>query len=548
VNARASLLSVPTTSSALRARAARWWWRLLLCAVLLWQALSLNGNARETVAPYYPRDFDQVQYLTESYTGYELLHAQGLLPLLQQPRAQGMLLQLEASLLFQLTGPSRLTALDLNLCLLLVYIAATAWALRSTLGTPAALASIGLIASATTTLRVGGAFDFRLDFAGMCLWGTLLALLLVVPVWRTRRVLLSVGLCAVASMLVLTRLISLVYVMLLLGGLLALHRKRLLIVPLASALVAAGVFVAANWLLISNYYIVGHVTGAEKSLRALEAGVTDVLSSLTFYLRSLVRDHTGTTFLELSALVIAAGVASVLAERRPVTPGQRRRWPWTASVLVLAVLGPYLALTLDESKSTVVGDVFVPPLVLAVVWALGGRGRTSGRVRHAASLAIGAAVLVIGIRSQWNQLQHSTYELSRSDLAAASALMQDAGDYVRTTRSGAAVWATNARVDFTPPLVTRLYYYEQHGVWLSLRSSLGDGGIETALTPDDVLQEAATSDVLVLMHPGGSPYPYDQSLERMTPDLYALADSEYTLLRQYHVVGQDVSLYVRRTS
>jgi hypothetical protein len=71
-------------------------------------------------ALFYPRLTDQVQYLTESYTGYEQLREHGLLNLLQQPCAHGIPLQIEVALLFLVSVAGRLPAVDLHVLLFLV--------------------------------------------------------------------------------------------------------------------------------------------------------------------------------------------------------------------------------------------------------------------------------------------------------------------------------------------------------------------------------------------------------------------------------------------
>jgi hypothetical protein len=79
------------------------------------------GARRHT--PVYPRWNDQIQYLTESYTGYESARSRGfvagLLNALTNPSAQGTLHDFLAIIAFAIAGPSRSAALSLNMLALI---------------------------------------------------------------------------------------------------------------------------------------------------------------------------------------------------------------------------------------------------------------------------------------------------------------------------------------------------------------------------------------------------------------------------------------------
>jgi hypothetical protein len=158
-------------------------------------------------------------------------------------------------------------------------------------------------------------------------------------------------------------------------------------------------------------------------------------------------------------------------------------------------------------------------------------------------LLVASGILLWGLRAQVRAVQPS--EFNRDDLATASVLMQDLGEYVQANRSGQAMVAIDGHLDYTPPLVARLYYYEQHRVWLDLVGDLGVGAIQTVMPEAEVLRQAAASDVLVLTRGGSWFYPYDLSIERAKPALFALADQQFALLRQYHIYDRDVFVYVR---
>jgi hypothetical protein len=550
-------------------------WYVILTAILIFEAIVLHSAAREAVAPFYPTYLDQVQYLTESYTGYDILSSHGLVAglwgVLQEPRAQGMLTQFEAAILFLWTGPQRLTALDLNIASMLIYLGVTTELVRRAWGVGPALATAGLIAAArTSTMRAGGVFDFRLDFAAMCLWGILVGLVVLGPMQFRRERTFTLAVTLVATGLVLTRIIAATYVAALLGGLVLLicivrsnsgtvrfrysARRGLSIAMTVS--VAAGIwFIVQNWTLVKGYYLIGHVLNDEKHVRAAEVGTTNLLSSVAFYPISLLRDHAGLPFLGRAGVLLAAALAAPVGTWRNLPRAARAHvgvLRWIVCALLFAFLAPYVALTLDEAKSPVVGGVLLPPSVLAVAFILGSSSKglcgPLPSVRKARLFALCGLVLLVGLRSQWGDIRRTVYDAEwQSDLATASQFMDDVGDYVRDTDGGHAVWAMDAHFDFTPSLVTRVYYFEQHGIWLDVPSVLGDGPIDTTLSEDEIMWQAASSSVLILTS-GGAPltYPYDLSVERAKPALFELAEQRFTLLGHYRIDRRDVFAYVRR--
>src|SRR5688572_11649450 len=131
-------------------------------------------GARRHIA-VYPRWHDQVQYLSESYTGYEFVRSRGvlagLLNALTNSSAQGTLHDFFAIVVFLFAGPSRSAALSVNLLALIAWQIAIYLAVsRSTGSRPLALASMMLPLGLTGPWEniPGSAYDFRLDHMAMC--------------------------------------------------------------------------------------------------------------------------------------------------------------------------------------------------------------------------------------------------------------------------------------------------------------------------------------------------------------------------------------------
>src|SRR5262249_36123381 len=147
---------------------------------------------------------------------------QGLLPGLwyglNMLLPQGVMIQVQGSLLFLLLGPSRLSALTLNF----IYFALLQCVLAATLRWLSgrwslALLGVGLLLSAKTPFFwAGGLMDFRIDFISFCLFGIFMCVVLRSRMFVSRRWSLVVGL--VGANMALFRFLTLAY----LGGILGL--------------------------------------------------------------------------------------------------------------------------------------------------------------------------------------------------------------------------------------------------------------------------------------------------------------------------------------
>lgn len=556
--------------SASRAVAGLSWWTVVLAAVLVYEAASFHTLARDNVAALYPINEDQTQYLTESYQAYDALAQRGLggvLDVLRQRRAQGTLVQDFTGFVFLFTGPNRLTAIDVNIAVFLVYLTATAVAAKQLGGTPTALASVGLLTAESTILsNMGGVFDFRLDFAAMCLWGTFLTLaVLAMPGRGASGRGLLIAMSVLAPLLVLTRIITLAYLFCLLGGLTvlsALLRRRTsetvaayraLLLVLCVCVAVAAVYAALNWDTLTAYYIGGHITSDEKRIRAVEVGISDLTDSVLFYLKSLVNEHMGTTFIRLGWLAVFASAAVVLGcgglrGLRSTLATKIAPAAWVLSALVLGFVGPYVALTADEAKSPVVGDVLLPPVLLSMVVGFAFVSRlafTTQRWAESTLLVVSVAVFVLGLASQLREYSRTLYATHHDDIASASQMMEDIGDYMLGVKGGQAVWTVDGHLDYTDPRVAETYLYEKRHVWLSVNCLVGLGPIQSTLTEGEVLSAARASDVVIITRGGQWIYPYDQSIEAAKPALSALAAHEFSLLREYRVYDRIVDVYVR---
>jgi hypothetical protein len=410
--------------------------RLLFILIALEALVFYNFYSRE-VAWYPPQNFDQTAYLFEAYDLDQGVFLKGLGVLLSALRSRenpsGLLLPIEGAFSGLLIGGTRLPqllVLFIAFSALQVFAFAAAqkvWGRRSY-----GYLVLGLILCQTTAwFFAGGLFDFRMDFVAYCLYGIWTCAVVRSELFLDRR--WGIGSGLIGAFLVLHRFITIIYLLgvcagFALAALIVRHffrgdsdlpdrlNRRLFNLALATVIliVIAGPVIVANWGAIHDYYVLGHLTGQEKYVRAAESGVHDLAGSLLFYPKSILKDHLGRTFFRASLLAIATGViARLLGQGRNVkAPGASsgaETYLLRIIFLLGAILGPVIVLTSDIAKSPVVGGIVGVPVALLVVALSAQDPRTleSPFLRNLIA-ACGIVIFVFGLSTQ---LKHACRHL-----------------------------------------------------------------------------------------------------------------------------------------
>ncbi len=547
-------------------------WRDILgwaavAALLLLQYGLFRQYAQREVVWAYPFNYDQIVFLGQSYDTYEQILNRGAYDGLKYGfylrTPNGALLHLQAALLFLLLGAGRLSALTLNFLYFALLQAALAGTLRwLTRRWSVALLGVGLLLAALTPFSyTGGVMDFRIDFIAFCLFGIFACAVLRSRVLLSRRWSLAVGLAA--AWLVLNRTLTLVY----LTGMAALlavfflgqfwrgrdpraryaAARRLGGLAVAGAVLAA-VVVPVLWdrrAQLTAYYIVGHVTGVEKFIRAQKDG-----NPYLFYPESLLSDHAGPTFLKLAGLALLVG--AVARALRAVRPGGPRRLEMAPAFafLAAALAVPLAALTVDMHRSPCTGNVLlvgVLGLVLAGLVRLAGLHREGrGRPLLEGALAVLAAVAVAcGAGTQMNNYgNHGRLTRARYDVEQILALHDRIYRRCRDCCWAAPVISSTFNFDYTQHETHRVLAYERHGTWLRTGQTLGGNIFD--LTDQQITDGARASDFLLLVSTTTpSTYPGDKRLQAALPELGAFCEAHMERLGTFNIEGNDVTLYAR---
>ena len=337
-------------------------------------------------APYFPRHFDQLASYKVVYKGWELVHSQGFVTGMVKTAASspatGKAVPILATLSSLVFGKHRFAGILVNFAFFLAGQLMVFLFLQRRAGWPLALVGWGLfLAAGTHYYWQGGLDDLRHDYAAMVVFGgSVLALSLLVDK-PSRRSMLLLGLMAAVA--VVTRAILSVYLLgtlmillVLFGGARILDRenetakRRFHFIGLATGLstLIFVLYIWSHWTKLHNYYVVGHLVGPEKKIRAAEHGLFSIIDHLMFYPLSIYRDHLGPYVIMGLGILLLVFVGLVLwafATRRPIHWTLRPIQTWlTILVCVSAVVSVVVILTVNIHKSPVVGGVTTIPLIL----------------------------------------------------------------------------------------------------------------------------------------------------------------------------------------
>jgi hypothetical protein len=548
--------------------------RVLILLIALEAVLFCNFFYRE-IAWYPPQNADQAVFLSTAYRIEEGVFSRGIGELWKalwvKDNHSGLLLPIEGAVSGLVIGGTRLP----QLCLLflafgVLQIVTFATARRAWNSRAYGYMVLGLVLCQTTAwLWAGGLFDFRLDFAAYCLYGIWACAVIRSAFFLDRRWAMICGL--LGAFLVLHRFLSVVY---LLGvsagfavaciaiGLVARNadlserlKQRCYNLALSTGvmLVIAGPFLFINRKAINNYYVVGHATGQEKYIRASEVGVNNLGDHLLYYPNSILTDHLGTAFTWGFALAIISGLIALLLDRSISnsrrTTGRDETILLQIIFLLGAVLGPIVVLTIDISKSPVVGGIVgVPAALLGAALTAAIAANSHAPKSSRGHKLIGTCSLVIFGLGLLNGFQHVSRHLTQDTESDDLARSQDLDKWFTGYASkhdwlSPAISADVISGWFSPQTITASGYEQTHHLF-EFRGMIGRGIMGTGR--DEAMSLAAKSDLLILTTlPKTGVYPFYQSVARYWNDLKAWADKNMILVLTFPFNSFVATIYAR---
>jgi hypothetical protein len=551
-------------------------YKWFLLASVLFQWLLFRSYVLREIAWAYPIGWDQTKFLRLSYTAYESLLnneiPQGIslwIASVAQNNPNGIMLPIQASLMFLFFGASRLTALSLNFIYYIVWQCFIIIAVRYITGQwRAAMIAGGLsLTIGTVFVKHGGAMDFRLDFAAFCLFGVFVSVVIASDIFLNKNWSILAG--AVGGLLIPSRYFTAAYLL----GIYALtllfclvmftksatdsERKstyglRLKNLFLSGVIITgiSGPFLWVNRAVIYRYYF------ASEAAHSVWA-VADPL----YYPRSVLFSHLGKGFIVVSILLLLTSLLTSLSTVWKNAGTQNHyKFDLDLSASVAFVLAcfivPFSLLSRNPAKQPAAASIMVPPiywLVMLAILFLLKRANFSRRYR-APSLLLWVMVIIslgYGFYHQLNAYsRHTALSLRRHDVLQILEMYDDIGAYSekmgwqkpRISVDSVRDYLASGR-NLTP------LYYERHGVLLKVQGKLGQALSHP--NAQQALQLLRNSDFVILTYtnqPGlepFAPYPFIAAFEEIRPAVNEFVQREFGVLGSYQFYDRDVDVYVR---
>ena len=545
---------------------------VLLITLFAVEASIFYAHVARDIAPFYPSNFDQLSYYLATYDLISAFHARGpsvfVGELLQPTSATGTTFVLQGALLSLIGGENRTAILSINLVYLLALQFVFFVVIRTRTGrTDLAWIAMALLLSLSTLFNgAGGIYDYRIDFSAFCLYGIWICLI----IWsrsflRTRRTLLV---AAVGILLVYSRFFTIIYVGGVLGTLLAINTygiwrnpspyrtavaaRRVRNILLSSTIIAVicGVRLFLSRAAIYDYYVVGHVLGEEKFIRAHELGIYTVAGHLFYYPKSILENHVG-----LLTLLMAGALAGWSLWSDRVTTSELftrpRRYRQEFITLGLAILIPVAFLTINVSKSPVVGGIVAVPILLAMVLFGAAVWPRAGRLELAPPWArmLPALVMAIALTAFVSKGLSSKHLPARADLERITLLAKTIASYAADNNLTRLTMSSDRVVDYQNAGTAKLFSIEVLHRNLDIDPRFGHGVYGIFATPrEDALRLFADSDVIVLtdaITDRSQPYPMNTKIKEYWDELWEWTNQNRVLLFSTEILGIPYRVFVR---
>jgi hypothetical protein len=301
---------------------------------------------------------------------------------------------------------------------------------------------------------------------------------------------------------------------------------------------------------IYDYYVVGHVLGGEKFIRAHELGIYTVAGHLFYYPKSILENHVGRlTFLMAGAL---AGW-SLWSDRVTISEllTRSRQFRREFITLGLAILIPVAILTINVSKSAVVGGIVAVPILLAMVLFGAAVWPCGGRLELAPPWArmLPALVMAIALTAFVSKALSSRHLPPRADLERITLLNKAIAVYAKDNDLSQLTMSTDRVVDYINGGTPKLFSIELLHRNLGIDPRFGHGAYGIfATSREDALRLFADSDVIVLtdaVTDRSYPYPMNTKIKEYWDELWEWTNQNRVLLFSTEILGIPYRVFVR---
>lgn len=355
-----------------------WYHFIILSVVFFIEYLLFKSYAYREVIGKVPRNMDQIMFMQCSYELYDALIHRNMSSFLHliNVRIQTSGIPLIGALHLYLFGNSYFSFLLMNFFAFITAQITGSFAIyKITNKWTYVWMWTGLFASLKSPFYwAGDLLDFRADFIAFCLYTCWISIYLVFLESSENK---YFKLSAVfAGMLIFCRMLSILYI----GGALILfemanifirHKKSIKRVIKEYCAYVGIMFVCGGWLTgiciqkFLSYYFLLHAATNDSAIRRMEQGVYTLWDNISFYPKSLIKDHLGGSICIF--IVFCCVVASIGFLTGKMNIAIDKKILEILIFTTICILFPIMVLTADESKSSVVVNIVSGSIILAVV-------------------------------------------------------------------------------------------------------------------------------------------------------------------------------------
>jgi hypothetical protein len=531
---------------------------LLILCFILFEGGIFAYTATTYITPFYPRFFDQIQYLRESYLAYQEMQLNGLWSAiygsLSNQVAQGVWHDFAALLSMSVFGPHRISALLVNfIWLIFLQLALFFVTLSATRNNSVAWLSflMPLLIQGIWRPDVGGAlYDFRLDHLAMCMMGLTIISCLKTEGFTNRKWSIIFGL--LVSLTITGRFLTSVYfglIYALLFGVLLFNSDRKtrvgnLVLSAFAAIPLVAIFFTHNWERIYNYYLVNHMVGTEKIARA-----SGLNSFETFQYISINGLYTfqGPIFFILFILIL---LVYFFSDRRSKQTELKEiffspLFSWWRIVGFIFFISPMIVLSFESEAQNAVLSILTPGIVifllsLIIPFYLGMKSKSGTGTK--------TLLLLMTVFSLFNftytNLKFSEFKEFASNANKVNQIADFIYQYSIKYDSNVKI-ATNRVVEFLDANIQRMVIYERHGKWLPLEGTLPAGLIEV---PNDEIYERLKNSNLAFSIEGPAitrGFPSELQMQSLQREFTKIYHDNFKALNSINIFDKQVTVYER---
>ena len=312
------------------------------------------------------------------------------------------------------------------------------------------------------------------------------------------------------------------------------------------------VFLSGGWYLVFQfrnvlrYYITAHAQGNDPLIRALEQGVASLWDNLLFYPKTLFTNHLGRFLTIVIIFIFVVFGCLLLVVHRYRKIGFEKGEKMELWALVSAIAAPIIVLTIDLSKSAVVGGIVTGSIVALACYVM-----SMAYSRFILRRVIPVFSVLLLLAGIGNYVVNTTDTHKGYDKETQAVLLEINGivsDFILENGMKDPIIFIDRNTDGITAETVTVYTYEKQNKLINLNYATSMG-VTSEFTEEDILIGLERADVVVASEePYVNPTNYliDASFDKYRDVIWNYATDNMQLIDSV-VWGEDVvSIFGRR--